>query len=47
MSSAQAARSHYGVVLAGTGRGLDKTATSVLRQRMRMKQAEEKGEAAE
>jgi len=47
--SAQAARSLYGVVLAGTGRGFDKAATSVLRQRMRMKQAEGKGvsEAAE
>ena len=47
--SAQAAHGRYGVVLAETGRGFDKTATSVLRQRMRMKQAEEKGvrEAAE
>jgi len=47
--SAQAARSLYGVVLAETGRGFDETATSALRQTMRMKQAEQKGvrEAAE
>ena len=47
--SAQAAHGLYGVVLAETGRGFDKTATLVLRQRMRMKQAEEEGvsEAAE
>jgi len=47
--SAQEARSLCGVVLAETGRGFDKAATSVLRQRMRMKQAEGKGvsEAAE